>query len=359
MTIFGSYYRSYFAQQRLFEADGCADATHIAFYADSDQRTRETASALAKGMFPGCVTQQHAYSEGQADPLFHSLSAGIGHPDHSLAAAAIAGRIGENPANITEAYRPQLETLQRILLGCLPASPCPQPGHTAAKLLLNIPASLDAGNGDHLAELKGPLNTAATITENILLEYVNGFPSDQVGWGRVDLATLKQLMELHTAASDLTRRTSYLATVQASNTLAHIFQTMEQAIAGKEIPGALGKVGDRAVILVGHDTNLANVAAMLNLSWIIDGRRDDTPPGGALIFALWQRADDSSYIVHLYYTTQSLEQMRNIAPLTIEKPPARAAVFIPGCSSAAAGFPCEWKAFRKTVETAIDPAFLK
>ncbi len=359
MTVFGNYYRSYFAEQGLFEADGCAEAADATFYADSDQRTRETAHSLAKGMFPGCTVQEHAYSEGQADPLFHSLSSGIGHADPSLAAAAIAGRIGEDPGNVTEAYRLQLEALQRILLGCAPKSPCPQPGHTAAKLLLNVPASLDAGKGDHMAELKGPLNTAATITEDILLEYTNGLPSDQVGWGRVDLSTLKQLMDLHTAASDLTRRTPYLATVQASNTLAHILQTLEQAIVGKEARGALGAVGDRAVVLVGHDTNLANVAAMLNLSWIIDGRRDDTPPGGALVFALWQRAEDSSYIVRVYYTSQTLEQMRNVTPLTIERPPARAAVFIPNCSSAASGFPCEWKAFHKTVETAIDPAFVK
>ena len=42
---------------------------------------------------------------------------------------------------------------------------------------------------------------------------------DQVGWGRVDLATLKQLIDLHTAASDFTRRTPYLATIQSSNAL--------------------------------------------------------------------------------------------------------------------------------------------
>jgi 4-phytase/acid phosphatase len=363
MTLFGSYYRAYLAQQGLLSADGCADAAHVAFFSDSDQRTAETGKSLAAGMFPDCNASQqpaqHTLAEGQVDPLFHSLSAGVGEPDRKRAAASIAGRIGGNPAGVTEAYRLQLEGLQRLLLGCAPASPCPQPGHTAATLLLDIPASLDGGKSDHLAELKGPLNTASTITENLLLEYTNGLPADQVGWGRVDVPTLKQLMDLHTAASDLSRRTLYLATVQASNTLAHMLDTLRQAATAKECAGALGKPGDRVVVLVGHDTNLANIAGMLNLNWVIDGRRDDTPPGGALIFELWQGVDNSAYEVRTYYTSQTLQQMREAAPLTLDKPPARAGIFIPGCSKGGAGFPCDWKDFERTLTTAIDPAFVK
>ena len=230
----------------------------------------------------------------------------------------------------------------------------PQPGCCS-----DIPASLDAGKGDHLVELKGPLNTASTITENFLLEYTNGMPMDQVGWGRVDLATLKQLMDLHTGASDLTRRSSYLATVQASNALAHISATLKQAVTGKEVPGALGKLGDRAVVLVGHDTNLANIAGALNLNWIVDGRRDDTPPGGALVFTLWERSGSSNYDVQAYYTAQTLEQMRNLTELTLDVPPARANVFIPGCSTAGDDFPCDWKGFEQTLTTVIDPTFVR
>jgi 4-phytase/acid phosphatase len=363
MNIFGRYYRAYYAQQGLFGATGCADAAHVSFYADSDERTVETGKALAAGMFPGCPadeqSEQHALAEGQADALFHSLAAGIGKPDHDRAVASIAGRIGNNPAGITEAYLAQLEALQRILLGCPSATPCPAPGHAAAKPLLDIPASLDGGKGDHLAELKGPLNTASTITENFLLEYTNGMPMDRVGWGRVDLATLKQLLDLHTAASDLTRRSTYLATVQASNLLDHVLKTMTQAVSGRAVPGALGKPGDRAVVLVGHDTNLSNIAGMLNMNWLVDGRRDDTPPGGALVFELWQGSTQSSYQVRVYYTAQTLEQMRNLTALTADSPPARADVFLPDCSGGGSGFPCDWQLFQQRVSARIDPSFVK
>jgi 4-phytase/acid phosphatase len=364
MTLFGAYYRSYLEQQGLFHAGGCDDAAHVSFYSDSDQRTAETGKSLAAGMFPGCAarekSEKHALAKGQPDALFHSMAANVGQPDRDRAVASIAGRIGNDPSHATDAYRPQLEQLQRILLGCPATSPpCTLPSHAAGKLLLEIPASLEEGNGDHAADLKGPLNTASTITENFLLEYTSGLPMEQVAWGRVDLATLKQLMALHTAASDLSRRSSYLATTQASNALAHILDTLQQAVTDKQVPGALGKLGDRAVILVGHDTNLANIAGTLNLNWIIDGRPDDTPPGGALVFELWQNAETSNYEVRTYYTAQTLDQMRNVNALTLQHPPAKAEVFIPGCSIGGDGFPCDWKAFEQTLTRAIDPAFVK
>jgi 4-phytase/acid phosphatase len=66
---------------------------------------------------------------------------------------------------------------------------------------------------------------------------------------------------------------------------------MGQAVSEPPVTGSLTKPGDRVLILVGHDTNLANISGALSLSWLIDGRRDDTPPGGALIFELWKKRD--------------------------------------------------------------------
>ena len=220
MTLFGGYYRAYLAQREVLSDGGCADATRVSFFSDSDQRTAETGKSLAAGMFPGCSAnqqpEQHALAEGQVDPLFHSLSAGVREPDRKRAVASIAGRIGSNPAGVTEAYRGQFEALQRILLGCAPAFPCPQPGHTAATLLTDIPASLDGGKSDHLADLKGPLDTASTITEKPAARIRQRSADGPGRLGPSRSRDSKATNGLATAASDLTRRTSYLATVQAS-----------------------------------------------------------------------------------------------------------------------------------------------
>jgi 4-phytase / acid phosphatase len=173
-----------------------------------------------------------------------------------------------------------------------------------------------------------------------------------VGWGRVDSNKLRELMQLHTASSDIERRTSYIARIQSSNMLSHILDSMQQAIAQKPVAGALSKPSDRLLVLVGHDTNLANISGALGLSWLIDGRRDDTPPGGALVFEVWKKRGASDYSVRTYYTAQTLDQMRNTTPLTLATPPERVAVFVPGCSGS--NDACGWSAFQSAVRAAID-----
>jgi len=114
------------------------------------------------------------------------------------------------------------------------------------------------------------------------------------------------------------------------------------------------------LVIVGHDGNLSNIQGTLNLTWLLPGYQpNDTPPGGALVFELWRQPAGGEYSVRTYYTAQTLEQMRQALPLTLDSPPAKATVFVPACSTAQAGSPCDWKAFQRTVETAIDPAFMK
>jgi len=349
MSLFGAYDRRQLASAGLLATSGCDDAARIRIVADSDQRTRETGKALAAGLAPGCAIEVRALPEGTADPLFHSLEAGVGHPDNLLATAAVSGRIGGNPAGLTEAYRAQLETLEDVLRGCAAGVACP--GQAPSKSIFDIPSSIAPGRGGHLVDLRTPLSTAATMSENLLLEYAEGMDAANVGWGRVDIHKLRDLLQLHTANVDIAQRTSYVARARASNLLAHILQSMEQASLAHPIAGALTKPSDCLLILAGHDTNIAAIAGALNLSWLIDGRRDDTPPGGALVFELWKNRGAEVYSVHTFYVAQTLDQMRNATPLTLANPPERVPVFVPACSRADGS--CSWETFKQTVQMAI------
>ncbi len=357
MTMFGAYDREQLAAQGLLAPSGCADAGHIRIVADSDQRTRETGKALAAGLAPGCAVEVRALPEGTHDPLFHSLGAGVGHPDNLLAAAAISGRIGGNPRGVVEAYRPQLEALQRVLQGCNSASDCTNAGGPALPSIFDIPSSLAEGKGNHLVEFHTPLGTASSMAEDLLLEYTEGMDAANVGWGRVNLDKLRELLQLHTASEDISGRTSYIARLQSSNLLFHVLQSMAQAAGGHTVAGALSKPDDRLLILVGHDTNLANISGTLGLNWLIDGRRDDTPPGGALVFELWKKRGAAAYSVRVFYTAQTLDQMHSATPLSMDNPPERVAVFVPGCSRADQS--CAWSAFEAAIRAGIDPAFVK
>ena len=348
MELFGAYDRMKLVKQGLMKTNGCEDATHITIHADSDQRTRETGRALAAGLLPGCPVAVQALPEGAVDPLFHDTPAGIDHPDHELATAALRGRMGGDPNNLTDTYRPQIAALDQIL------ATCGTPAAREAKRisLLEVPAKLAPGTGDKLAELRGPLSMASTLTENLLLEYTQGMDALNVGWGCVDGAKLRSLVELHTAAADFAQRTTVIARAQGSNLLDHVLRALEQVATGKPVAGAPSTQGDRALFLVGHDTNLANIAGMLNLTWIVDRRRDDTPPGGALIFELWEARSTGNYFVQTWYTAQTLEQMRSASILTLSNPPQGVHLYVPGCSKT--DLSCPWPAFRKNLKQAVD-----
>ena len=342
IEIFGAWDRADLASKGLLHDRGCEDAAHVTVYADSDQRTEETGKALAKGLLPGCDVRVQFLPEGTNDPLFHSLPDPADIAARQVAAAALAGRVGGDPANLVTANRAGLAELDHILASC------GTPVNAKRTSLFDIPSTIAAGSGDHLAEYKGPLSVASTLSENLLLEYTEG--KEDVGWGCVDGARLRNLINLHTSAVEVTQRTPAIARSQAANLFDHIERALEQSVTQKPVAGAIARPSDHALFLVGHDTNLENIAGLLQLDWIADGRRDDTPPGSALVFELWKDRKTGSFSVKTYFTAQTLEQMRTAAPLSVANPPARVSVFLPGCSRQDGS--CSWPAFQKTLRDA-------
>lgn len=193
------------------------------------------------------------------------------------------------------------------------------------------------------------------MAETLLLEYAEGMKGADLGWGCLSEAKLREIMQLHTAYVDYTERTPAVARLDASNLLDHILAALQQSATGKPVPGAPGRPGDRVLFLVGHDTNIATVAALLDLHWILDGRRDDTPPGGALVFELWRSAS-GEYSIRVYYTAQTLLQMRHARTLTPANPPPRVPVFVPSCGRR--DMSCSLGEFAATVRRVIDSAYV-
>jgi 4-phytase/acid phosphatase len=177
-----------------------------------------------------------------------------------------------------------------------------------------------------------------------------------LAWSRLNADTLLRVMQLHATYADLTRRTPEIARARGSNLLLHVLRSMAQAVAGKPMANALGTPQDAVLILSGHDTNLSNLSGMLGLSWRLPGYQpDDTPPGGALVFSLWQDPATRQYSVTADYIAQTLDQMRELRALTSSAPPAKQRVAIPGCDAVgvSGSLACSWTSFERIVEHAI------
>jgi 4-phytase / acid phosphatase len=206
--------------------------------------------------------------------------------------------------------------------------------------------------------MNGPLRLASTFTENFPLEYASGMSGSRLGWGRLDAAKLQQIMALHTAYADLMRRTPYLAQVWGSNLLSHVLPSLDQAASAKPVKGAMGPPKTALVVISGHDTNISNLSGMLRLSWVLPSHQpDDAPPGGALIFSLWKSASTGRYAVRLQFVAQTLNQMHEATPLSVTHPPPIANLFVPGCSTSAEGYACDWTRFVQAAREAIDSHF--
>jgi 4-phytase/acid phosphatase len=339
IKLMGTYYRDWLLQEGILGA-GCASAERIQIRADKGQRTLETGKALAESLAPGCEVKFDSRSEGK-DTLF----SGTGKPDNELARLAIHDRLGPDPRTFLGAHRPALDALRLILTG----------GHAARLALTEFPPEESgAADGGQTA----PFGVASSMSEDMLLEYENGFAGNDLGWGRLTKENLFQVLELHRVYADLARRTPYLARARGSNLLAHVLRSLEQAASGKAVSGALDSPGHSVLVLSGHDTNLSNLSGMLGLSWSLPGYQpDDTPPGGALLFSLWQALDTHEFFVKTEYIAPSLDQVRNLVPLKIAEPPSRQTVVVPGCAGPGAEKACPWQTFKSVLERAIDRRF--
>jgi 4-phytase/acid phosphatase len=346
MKIMGAYYHAYFSELGLLGKPSCQDAARVHFWADTDQRTLETAKALSEGILPGCQAEIHSVT-GKSDALFDPIESGIATPDPKLALAAVRGRIGLKLDAMLGAHQPALDELTRILNGT----------GKAARSVFDEPIAITAN--EHAVDMTGPLRLASTLTENLLLEYADGMSGDRLGWGRLNASNLQQIMSLHTAYADLMRRTPYLARARGSNLLSHVLRSLEQAAAGKSVRGAIGEPQNALLVISGHDTNISNLSGMLGLSWLLPSyQQDDSPPGGALIFSLWHSPSSGRDSVRLQFIAQTLDQMHRAVPLSLKNPPARANLFIPGCSTSAEGYACDWASFRATAAASIVAAFV-
>jgi 4-phytase/acid phosphatase len=307
-------------------------------------------------LLPGLEPEVQALPAGRVDPLFRPVLIPLGHPDRAMAVEAALGRVGHDLPAVVEAHRAAYDQLERVLFGGDGAVPA---GKMSPIALGGIRVAREEVNPkiDALITVE-PFHKCMTLTEDLLLEYEDGMPIADVGWGRVTPGVLAQLLELHSLYWDLSQRTFYVAQVQGSNLAAHIQRTLDQAVTAEPESGSFGNLADRLVVVDGHDTNLINLSGLLGITWTVPGAQmNPVLPGSALVFELRQRRSDHQFLVRIQYVSQTLDQMRYLQPLTLEHPPFTAPIFIPGCSGAAPGSDAPYDKFKAMMDRVIDRQF--
>ena len=356
MTIMGGYYRQYFMQQGLITGNDSVDVNSEYFYSDNAERTFATGQALAAGLLPSVTATVNELAGGAVDPLFYPVKVNLGNPDTTLAAAALNGRSGSNPAALYTAYKTQFGELESVLLN-QPATGDPTHSSNGEANIAGTPLVVSPGTAGSIVNIGGGVDLASTFAEIFILEYCDGKDAGQIGWGRLTADQITDIAKLHTIDFDLTDRTPYLAQTQGSNLLLHIVSTINQAVTNTTTPHALGTPAQKLVMLTGHDNQLAAVGGLLRADWSLPSfANDDTPPGGSMTFEL--RQDPAkNYIVRLYYTAQTMDQQHDATPLSLTTPPGIAPIFIPNASTSNATFDMPLATFNSVMASLINTAY--
>ncbi|WP_343526057.1 histidine-type phosphatase [Sphingomonas sp.] len=291
----------------LLPATGCPAPGSIRIRTNSSSRTIASGRAYAEALAPGCALRVDHNPEGQVDPLFEPLRARATPFDAAAAVADIDRFTGGMDALVAR-HRPALRLLDSVL-GCNDPKGC-DPGGVA-----RLTPSAD-GQG---IDLTGPIRTASGTAQVLLLQYAEGLPPS-VGGAAVDGAMLRRLGELHAALFDVYSRSPYMAAHQS-------------AVFGRHMIAALTEPhGPRLDMLVGHDTNVTALAALLGFDLVAPGYAiNDAAPGGAILIERWHNAAGKAFVT-LSYRTQSPDHIRARDTGVTVTP-----VHVPGCPDAA---PC-------------------
>jgi 4-phytase/acid phosphatase len=359
-TLLGSYFRHYLLHEGLLTGNARTDARRSYFRANSIQRSNITAGAFQTGLIPDSTASVHSFPLGQPDPVFDPILAKVAEVDPVRAATEAQG-IFNNGAALASAYSGEYALIRSVLfdypLGTQPPPDTPaglvDPTSQAITLTANTTPPLYTGG----VITDGGLLSTVNAADPFVMQYADGFPLKKVAWGRLTMDELSQQTRLINLRFNIEMLSPYLNKVQSSNAASHVLRTMEQAVTGHDVPGAFGNARSRTVVAISSDGYVAGLAGLLQLHWQLPGYQPDfCPPGGALVFELRQSKKSKEYLVRAFYTAQTFDQLRNLTPLTLNKPPATMQLLIPGGSKSATDLDVKFSTFEKLVKKAIKPA---
>ncbi|MDR6673504.1 histidine-type phosphatase [Xanthomonas sp. 1678] len=329
VQLSGDYTRQWLVRDGVLPASGCPAAGAVSVYANTDQRTIASAQVLAETLAPGCGLQAGHRAQGSDDPLFRPVEAGAVDFDAAAAVASIQRQTG-GPGAVLAPYAKELRTMRKIL-GCS-ARDCD---------FARMPSSLSAGADGRGIALHGPLDLTSGTAEVFILQYAEGLPLDQVGWGRATRARIGAVSRLHALLFEIYARPQYMAARAGAPLAQRVLDTLGVADA------------PRLTVLVASDTHIAALSGLLDLHFHLPGfGLDDSPPGGALVLEQVRDVRSGQRYVRLRYQAQSLDQLRELTPLNLHAPPLLQTLRVPGCSDAKTGL-CTLQQFQQVLQESL------
>lgn len=318
-------------------AAGCPTEQQVYIYTSPLQRTRETAKALSEGAFPGCQLSVHYQSDGN-DPLFLTGNQTL-NLDPARARQAVLQAMGGSAAAAQRRWQPATERLAHAV--CQTGQPCP---------LFNTPWQLNISDDGKLSIPS--LDHQAAIAETLRLAWSENQPAEAVAFGAVhQQRDLTPLLALNSAKYDYSNDVPYIARRGGSALMAQILAALD--------PQNHSAPGQRWLMLVAHDNNIAYLRTLLRFSWQQSGYpRGSIPPAASLVFERWRNRHSGQRFVRILFRAQRLAQIRQLQPLQSVNDLLQSEFSAPGCRASSVGRLCPLADTLLQVNDRLDPALL-
>ncbi|MBF7684609.1 histidine-type phosphatase [Acinetobacter sp. B10A] len=304
-------------------------------WAAPDERTQKTAQAFAEGINPHCRFNVNV-SQYKQDPLFDAVKMQSTTPSFEAIQQQFKAKI---------ISQDKIQTRYKTINQAFKQAVCTS-DHCQ---FLDEPWELKLTHKGQ-PKLSGPANEGANIGETIRLQYSENFSLDQIAFGHVrDVSDVKSLMQLHQAKYIYLNEIMPYAQMGGSI----LYQQILNALSTPQTNDPLSRP---LVIFVGHDTNISQIKTLLGFHWQLPQYlADDIPPGGSLTFSKYKELKTQQYFVKIDFSARTLDQWRQLTPLSSKAPLAQNTLRYAYCKSTSVGTLCPLEQFLHDAQQKIIP----
>ncbi|XP_059057145.1 glucose-1-phosphatase-like [Achroia grisella] len=312
-------------------SDSCPAKNELHVYANTPQRTKETAKAFVKSAFKNCNVSVHYKDTAKMDPLFHPVVHNGTEEFKEIGVREMKDILDK--MNLKDTYKLIDEIIDfKNSDICRTESMC----------------DLVNGKNDIIFELNeepnvyGPLSISNSIADFFLMSLYEGFPKENIAWGKMTESHHWRLLS-NIVREDLNVR--FNSSILSKDIADPLVQYMANILLNEETSAP------KLTLLFGHDSNLYSVMASLGFKpYNLPNQYELTPIGGKLVFQKWYDEKHKRDLFKVNYVYQTVKQLRHGTPLSSENPPKSVILEIKGCKINKKGF-CPWEDFRKILKS--------
>lgn len=302
----------------------CPDQDSIHVYANTRQRTRDTAKAFVNVAFRNCNIAVISRNSTEMDPTFNPIIHNTTEAFREQVYAEMNKKLKEIDLKSVYSELNRISDIKNSEI-CREKSYCDMVNDTN-DIVYEVGTEPDVA---------GPLYISNAMVDAFLMAYYEGFPLKDIAWGEIE--TEDQLESFVKVLKDY-QNTRFNLPKSSKDFAKPLLYYIKEILSSDK----------KFTLLVGHDSNLNSVIASLGFKlFTLPGQFEISPIGAKLVFQRW--SDEDSDFLKVEYVYGSLSQIRNAEKLSLVNPPKNVTMHFASLVTNENGF-YSWSDFERILQ---------